>query len=725
MGDAESNGGEASSAARTRDATDSNDAMDIPRDEIIVGSSNNFRSSPANITTDHEDIIMGDDDSQAQTKRKRSATTNGETAENPAGHNSASATRRASGSPPNSKVDITLGYWRESTVPDVKDRHAIVGFIDTVGRLRTRIVQTTRYGAPVPPEFERPSGTGSSWMTFESVVFENHLIGLDHNQIKEYVKIRTDAAGTPETPEEKTINEKAAVIEAKRRATAHPASDNHQTPQIAYGLDLPDFITMGSNAGRAEKKRRVTNNHAPAQSTENDTTPTPRSASPPSANPAAANGNSNGNANSGNEAMPARSPSVYSAIRRSALDLLPGTRPAKILVGYWRGSSEERIEDKHAVLGILGANDMFRVKVTRQTRDGRPVLGNFPVGAGALWINYDEVEFEQHIRHLSRPEMKEYVRVRQRQLDEGETPPQRHENETAAVYEAQARVLNAGGAAQSTLGNAGRVNTISFATAARLELEPARVAEMNDANKNNKNNENAARNGQTYGAASDGPQRRGSSGHELQQSRRSTMDQSEDASSVAAAAAAAVAAAAGTTSTARSTGRPSVSDASGRNDSSSNPNAVRIERTNDIARREITRIESLQQRNEQRLGSTYVSATNGATTGSANGNGSGNGNGIQTFVPGQRPGSAVGVNGGNSARQTFQENIGRLNKVWASQEASRLRADGEDAKIFRGVKYERKQTGPFQGKLVSPGTILSIDGEDYVEYRVLTKPTFF
>ena len=49
----------------------------------------------------------------------------------------------------------------------------------------------------------------------------------------------------------------------------------------------------------------------------------------------------------------------------------------------------------------------------------------------------------------------------------------------------------------------------------------------------------------------------------------------------------------------------------------------------------------------------------------------------------------------------------------------------DDAKTHAGVKYDRKLTGPFAGKLVSQGTIINIDGEDYVEYRVLTKPSFF
>jgi len=63
--------------------------------------------------------------------------------------------------------------------------------------------------------------------------------------------------------------------------------------------------------------------------------------------------------------------------------------------------------------------------------------------------------------------------------------------------------------------------------------------------------------------------------------------------------------------------------------------------------------------------------------------------------------------------------------VWQDQESNRIKAGAEDAKMYMGIKYERKQNGPFVGKLVSQGTIISIDGEDYVEYRVLTKPTFF
>ncbi|KID81248.1 hypothetical protein MGU_11385 [Metarhizium guizhouense ARSEF 977] len=70
------------------------------------------------------------------------------------------------------------------------------------------------------------------------------------------------------------------------------------------------------------------------------------------------------------------------------------------------------------------------------------------------------------------------------------------------------------------------------------------------------------------------------------------------------------------------------------------------------------------------------------------------------------------------------EDIQQLNRGWARQETPRMKS-GSDVKMYDGHKYERKATGPFMGKLVSQGTIVAIDGDDYVEYHVLTKPSFF
>ena len=90
------------------------------------------------------------------------------------------------------------------------------------------------------------------------------------------------------------------------------------------------------------------------------------------------------------------------------------------------------------------------------------------------------------------------------------------------------------------------------------------------------------------------------------------------------------------------------------------------------------------------------------------------------------------------AQVELKNNLKKLNKVWVAQQqvgngvslnsntapATVPLTVGEEVKYHNGIKYERKQAGPFQGKLVSAAQILSIDGEDYVEYRVLTKPSF-
>lgn len=80
-----------------------------------------------------------------------------------------------------------------------------------------------------------------------------------------------------------------------------------------------------------------------------------------------------------------------------------------------------------------------------------------------------------------------------------------------------------------------------------------------------------------------------------------------------------------------------------------------------------------------------------------------------------------------AAQQELRNNIKKLNKVWVAQQAATLPGTppNDEVKYHNGIKYERKPSGPFQGKLVSQAQILCIDGEDFVEYRVLTRPVFF
>ncbi|OIW27496.1 hypothetical protein CONLIGDRAFT_433757 [Coniochaeta ligniaria NRRL 30616] len=142
--------------------------------------------------------------------------------------------------------------------------------------------------------------------------------------------------------------------------------------------------------------------------------------------------------------VPKRTPAVAAPSMAAPTQPGPESQPAsdkhRILLGYWKHSSEEKPEDKHAVMGVLGNNNQLRPRLVKATRDGRTLIGNHPPGAGGVWRNWDEIVFEDHIGHLTRTQLKEYVRVRQRQKELGETPEQESANQVAAAKRAASAV---------------------------------------------------------------------------------------------------------------------------------------------------------------------------------------------------------------------------------------------------------------------------------------------
>lgn len=95
----------------------------------------------------------------------------------------------------------------------------------------------------------------------------------------------------------------------------------------------------------------------------------------------------------------------------------------------------------------------------------------------------------------------------------------------------------------------------------------------------------------------------------------------------------------------------------------------------------------------------------------------------------------------SSAERQLAKSMNRLNKTWEAQQvvklqqpatSTRLEATANDSsstkdnvKIHNGITYTRRNNGMLKGNHVGPPQILNIDGEDYVEYRVLTKPSTF
>ncbi|SCO80256.1 uncharacterized protein FRV6_04469 [Fusarium oxysporum] len=611
-------------------------------DEIVVGARTNGirKSSPLRPASEADDEIMGDAEDEPVAshypKRKRNSIFHDlserkmEPVRSLADERQPQATTTKSKPPrlsTGSVKGVTIGYWRDSEAPTVDLKHAVIGFIDVRERLRTRIQPTTLSGETISDEYPLPPGPGGSWVTFDKIVFLDHLVGLDQLQVKEYVKIRAEAIGTDELEGERVAAEKAAVKEAVRRANLNSTAEHGTNlPQVAYGVDLPEHLQQNRDA----KRRRTSGGFAPANP-------------PPSNGPVI-------------EHTPIQPAPGGPQPLRHTVDPLPGTRPTRILIGHWAKSNSPDPRDRHAVYGILGQNDMFRVKLVRETRDGRFVEGNFPAGAGALWIAYEEVAFEPHLKNLARNEIKEYCRVRQYQIDMGEKEGERTSNETKAVYEAQARAAGT-----------------NYKAPAPLSIAPALPRLPGD-----------------YGEESDQTGRMGYGGHELRQSRRVEAARAEARQSYI-------------DIDTPPQPAPAPRQTTGRTSLSNNA----IERTSALAEREIARVELAQERAHLQAANRERAAAAAAQAAQA----------AAANIPG------VAVNGRQQLHE--RDEMQRLNKVWARQESLRLRTNAEDAKMYAGVKYERKTQGPFTGKLVSQGTIINIDGEDYIEYRVLAKPSFF
>ncbi|KAH7336311.1 hypothetical protein BKA65DRAFT_31675 [Rhexocercosporidium sp. MPI-PUGE-AT-0058] len=443
---------------------------------------------------------------------------------------------------------VIIGVWRDSDQPDDEDKHVIFGFIDIHDRLRTRIYGMNRRGEEVVGN--APTGAGGCWVTFERVIFDSHLAELSPAEVKEYVKIRSETKPEP-TQEERDEADAKAVSKAKAAVAQQEAAFPGGKPVVH----------------RPSLNRQSFNRHSlPRQSLHK--TPSFQAV------------------NAADLQTPNASP-------------LAENRPHGVLLGYWSDSDELRIEDKHAVYGVLSETDCFRVKVQRLTRDGRYVDGNFPVGAGALWLSYKKVVLEPHLSSLTRPEVKEYVRIRQREQENRESDKERKANELKAAHQAKINVSEKG-----------LDNSADVPASPELEIRHSARSE---------NRVSARHQAETEAAAE-----------------RVRKEKAE----------------------AR-------------------------ERQHEKTRKEVAMAEAVIQEN---------------------------------------------------AQMELKNNLKKLNKVWVAQQAATTPrasvapgtsevADGE-VKYHHGIKYERKQNGPFQGKLVSQAQILSIDGEDYVEYRILTKPSF-
>ncbi|KAI2467301.1 hypothetical protein F4781DRAFT_316244 [Annulohypoxylon bovei var. microspora] len=625
---------------------------DVLGDEIVVGTRANGVKSPARRATSvREDVAMADaeDDEEPVShypKRKRNSLYN-DTSDDKVVNTTVkdvvydTDVSMNKGKQPRQKYEddnkhVPIGYWRDSPVPGEDAKHMVVGFIDVRDRLRTRIRSTDLNGEAINTRlFPIPPGPGGSWVTFERIVFLDHLVGHDHNAIKEYVKARAE---TIKTRGEEA--DSAAIREAQHRLTLHPPPETAQPPSIAWGRELPDH----AQNGRPEPKRRRYGSAAGtiAERLERSER-TDRAERQERSERIERQERTEQLAQPERIERPEPGPGPIEPLPQAEIQP-PPRKPTRILVGVWNKSPAPDDDDKHAVFGILGANDMFRVKLVKETKDGRFMDDNFPTGAGALWIPYDEVIFLEHLKDLTRPEIKEYVRIRQTQIDAGEIPAEKVANETQAVHQAQIRV------SQATTGSPGRAL-----------LHTPHVVPSNAPSQSGSVHEDARES------------------HELRHSRREVVPRTIELPQQARYSLPEV-----EIRQAGQASRPASNDP--------------IERVQGYANREVARMEAVQMRTDRHQANRNAVAN-----------------------PGFNPNMY-------DPRSDFHDNVQRMDHVWRAQENMRkgpVNGTSGDVMMHQGVKYERKQNGPFKDRLVSQGTIINIDGEDYVEYRVLTKPSFF
>ncbi len=109
--------------------------------------------------------------------------------------------------------------------------------------------------------------------------------------------------------------------------------------------------------------------------------------------------------------------------------------PTRILVGYWLYSSEPE-PDQHAVYGILSRDGKLRFKLVSETRDGKNIRGNYPPPS-ETWLIHEEIVLLPYLLNLNRLGMKEYCRERGRQVTGGEDPADIEANVKKAVEYAE------------------------------------------------------------------------------------------------------------------------------------------------------------------------------------------------------------------------------------------------------------------------------------------------
>lgn len=92
------------------------------------------------------------------------------------------------------------------------------------------------------------------------------------------------------------------------------------------------------------------------------------------------------------------------------------SKTSAILLGYWAKALHPDPAMKNAVFGYVDTSGRFNLQVRKHTRDGRELNDNNPDFPGNGRVQKDHMVSEDHIKHLTHPEVQAYTR---RALAEG------------------------------------------------------------------------------------------------------------------------------------------------------------------------------------------------------------------------------------------------------------------------------------------------------------------
>ncbi|OBT60361.1 hypothetical protein VE03_10419 [Pseudogymnoascus sp. 23342-1-I1] len=147
--------------------------------------------------------------------------------------------------------DVLLGYWKDSSEPEVMNKHAMYGVIQAHGVFRVKVVPETRYGKFIKSG-NYPKQSGGCWVNYDTIVLEKYLKDLVRTEIEEYCRICVVDPEYNSGNQGRAINR--AVTEAKRRVAEKAAEKGLNI--IEYNRKRVDQLEQGAIARGAEKQRK-------------------------------------------------------------------------------------------------------------------------------------------------------------------------------------------------------------------------------------------------------------------------------------------------------------------------------------------------------------------------------------------------------------------------------------------------------------------------------------